>query len=107
MVIQRFDVFRNESPNTSRRFPYFLVVQSDLLSDLATSVVVPLGKPGVVGGKLASALTPQLTIGTASYVMYTPELGAVPAAALRRREMNIESQRDAIRHALDFLFSGI
>ena len=107
MVIQRFDVFRNESPHTARRFPYFLVVQSDLLSSLITCIVVPLGKPAVVGGKLAQTLTPTLDIGTATMVMYTPELSAVPAAVLRKRETNLDAQRDNIVRALDFLFSGI
>jgi toxin CcdB len=107
VVIQRFDVFRNESPNTGRRFPYFLVVQSDLLSGLITCVVVPLGKPSVVSGKLAQTLTPALDIGAGSFVMYTPELGAVPAAVLRKRETNLDAQRDTILRAVDFLISGI
>jgi toxin CcdB len=107
LVVHRFDVFRNESPHTGRRFPYFLVVQSDLLSGLITCVVVPLGKPAVVSGKLAQMLTPTLDIGAGSFVMYTPELGAVPAAVLRKRETNLEAQRETILHALDFLFSGI
>lgn len=107
MVIRRFDVFRNESPHTSRRFPYFLVVQSDLLSALATCVVVPLGKAAVVGGKIAPALTPPLDVGSSSLIMYTPELGAVPVSALRKRETNIDAQRETISRALDFFFSGI
>ena len=107
MVVGRFDVYRNESPHTGRRFPFFLVVQSDLLSGLATVVVVPLGKPAVVKNKLAQTLIPMVEIGAERYVMYTPELGAVPATALRKRETNIEPQRDIIVHALDFLFSGI
>ncbi len=39
--------------------------------------------------------------------MYTPEMGAVPIAALRKHEANLESQRDVIVRALDFLFDGI
>jgi len=105
--MERFDVFRNESPNTSRRFPFFLVVQSDLLDGLSTCVIVPLGKPSVVGGKLAHMLTPQIEIGANKYVMYTPELGAVPMAALRKLEANVAAQRVAIVRALDFLFDGI
>jgi toxin CcdB len=103
----RFDVFRNEFPNSSRRFPYFLAVQSDLLQDLATCVIAPLGRPAVVGGKLVDTLAPQLDVSGESYVMYTPELAAVPASILRKRVANLEAQRDTILRALDFLFSGI
>lgn len=107
MVTRRFDVFRNESPHTGRRFPYLLVVQSDLLTNLISAVVVPLGKAAVVKNKLAQTLTPIVKIGTDNYVMYTPELGTVPVAALRKCETNIESQRDVVVRALHFLFSGI
>lgn len=103
----RHDVYLNEHAQSRKRFPYFLVVQSDLLEGLATVVVVPLGKPGLVEGKLAQTLTPQLDVNGESLVMYTPELAAVPATFLRKRVGNIDAQRDPILRALDFLFSGI
>ena len=102
----RFDVFRNEHPS-SKRFPYFLTVQSDLLEGLTTCVIVPLGRAAVVSGKVAQTLTPTLDIGGEAMVMYTPELAAVPVTALRKRVGNLKHQRDAIVRALDFLFSGI
>jgi len=105
--MRRFDVYRNESTRTGRRFPYFLVVQSDLLQDLVTCVIVPLGRPSVVGGRLVQTLAPELDIAGENYVMYTPELGAVPTGVLRKHVVNLELQRVAIMHALDFLFSGI
>jgi toxin CcdB len=107
VVIRRFDVFRNESPQTARRFPFFLVVQSDLLGSLITCVVVPLGKPAIVKNKLAQTLIPVLDVGAEKFVMYTPEVGAVPSAVLRKRETNLEAQRSIIVRALDFLFEGI
>lgn len=103
----RHDVYFNENAHSRKRFPYFLVVQSDLLDGLATVVIVPLGKPGVVEGKLAQTLTPRLEIDGESLVMYTPELAAVPITFLRKRAGNIDDQRDVILRALDFLFSGI
>ena len=103
----RHDVYRNESTRSRQRFPYLLVVQSDLLEGLATVVIVPLGKPGVVEGKLAQTLTPRLEFEGESLAMYTPELAAVPAAVLRKRVGNLDKQHDAIQRALDFLFSGI
>jgi hypothetical protein len=61
----------------------------------------------MVGGNVAHTLTPHLEIGAGKYVMYTPELGSVPVAALRKFETNIESQRDTVVRALNFLFDGI
>lgn len=105
--MRRFDVYRNEATGSARRFPYLLVLQSDLLQDLATTVVAPLGRPSVVGGKLVGRLAPELEISSERYVMYTPELAAIPASILRKHVTNIENQRESITRALDLLFSGI
>ena len=40
------------------RIPYLLDIQSDLLDSLATRVVVPLCKPGILKGRLAERLNP-------------------------------------------------
>ncbi len=103
----RFDVFDNENPLTRKRFPYLLDLQSDLLDGLDTTVVAPLGKPAVVAGKLARTLTPILHIDGADYAMFTPELAALPKARLKRHVANLQTQRDTIVRALDFLFDGI
>ncbi len=40
--MSQFDVFDNPNDNTNQSMPYLLDVQSDLLDNLATRVVVPL-----------------------------------------------------------------
>jgi toxin CcdB len=102
----RFDVYRNPNALTAKRFPYLLAVQSDILADLATQIVVPLGKSNVVANRPADRLTPLLDVDGETLVMFTPELGPIPQALLRKQVANLESQRDRIRDALDFLFSG-
>jgi toxin CcdB len=63
----QFDVCRNPNPASARRIPYLLDVQSDLLSGLATRVVVPLATPETLGNKAAQVLNPEFTeIGRAS-----------------------------------------
>jgi toxin CcdB len=105
--MKRFDVFRNESAQASRKFPFFLVLQSDLLQQLTTAVVAPIGRASIVGGKLVDTLAPVLEIEGESFVLYTPELAAIPASILRKRVANLDDQREKIVRALDFLFSGI
>jgi toxin CcdB len=102
----RFDVYRNPNAATAKRFPYLLAVQSDLLAELATQVVVPLGKANVVANRPADRLTPLLEVDGEALVMFTPELGPIPQALLRKHVTNLEAQRDRIRDALDFLFNG-
>jgi toxin CcdB len=103
----RFDVYRNENAASGKRFPYLLAVQSELLENLHTCVVVPLGKASTVDGKPMDKLMPSVTVDGAAWTMYTPELAAVPVTILRKRIENLWQQRDAIQGALDFLFSGI
>ena len=50
---------------------------------------------------------PTLPFDGAAWVMYTPELGAVPATALRQKVGDLHEQGDAIRGAPDFLFSAV
>jgi toxin CcdB len=107
MVIRRFDVFRNDNAQTQKRFPYFLVLQSDLLSGLSTVAVAPIGKSKVVEGRMADTLMPAVTVEDQSMVLFTPELAAVPARILRKHVANLEAQRDVVTRALDMLFSGI
>lgn len=105
--MRRFDVFHNDDARTRKRVPYFVVLQSDLLSGLSTAVVAPLGSAKVVEGKTAAMLMPAVTVDDAEYVVYLPELAAIPARVLRRRASNIEASRDALTRGLDLLFSGI
>ncbi len=103
----RFDVYQNKNVASSKRFPYLLAVQSDLLDALNTCVVVPLGKASAVGGKPMATLMPGVEVNGASWTMYTPALAAIPARTLGKPVDNVAVQRDAIQNALDFLFSGI
>lgn len=105
--MKRFDVYRNETSQTSRKFPFFLVLQSDLLEQLTTLVVAPLGRASIVGGKLVDTLAPTLNVEGDSLVLYTSELAAIPRSILRKRVANLEDQRESIVRAIDFLFSGI
>jgi toxin CcdB len=105
--MKRFDVFRNENSHTARKFPFLLVLQSDLLQQLTTAVVAPLGRASMVGGKLVDTLAPMLDVDGESLVLYTPELAAIPSSILRKCVANLEDQREKIVRAVDFLFSGI
>jgi toxin CcdB len=102
----RFDVFKNENPQSGKRFPYFLSVQSELLEPLASCVVVPLGRAAVVGNRPTQTLTPTLDVNGEAMVMYTPEIAAIYANLLRKRICNLGAQHHLIVRALDFLFSG-
>ncbi len=106
MVTQRFDVFRNPG-QAARHVPYLLVVQSELLENLPTRVVVPMARNSAMKGPPATILNPEFSIDKIDVIMLTQQLAAVPTRILRKYVVNLEAQRDIILRALDFLFSGI
>ena len=103
----QFDVYRNANPASRARISYLLDVQSDLLVSLATRVVVPLCKPGILKGRLAERLNPVFEVEGREVAMLTPELAGVSAKALGEAIGNLSSQRGAIIAALDLLITGI
>lgn len=83
----QFDVHRNPKRGA---FPLLLDVQADLLSSLATRVVVPMAKLDQRGPKPISQLNPVAVVDGVRYALVFQELAAIPkeyedamAAALR------------------------
>lgn len=100
----QFDVYRNPGAD-SRRFPYLLDVQSDLLSGVATRVVVPLARLADYV-KPTRRLHPVLNVDGKDTVMLTPDLAGVLRSELGPKVGSLADRRDEIVAALDFLFQG-
>jgi toxin CcdB len=107
MVTRRFDVFRNPNAASAKHVPFLLVVQSELLEELPTRVVVPLTKTAALKAKPATLLNPEFAIESTNVAMLTQQVGAVASSQLKKLVANLESEREIIVRALDFLFSGI
>ena len=103
----RFSVHRNANAATRAAFPFLLDVQSDLMADLATRVVVPLCLASAMKGKLVRTLMPTFAIEGKQYAMITPELSGTPAKQLGTKVSDLSSRRGEIVAALDLLFTGI
>jgi len=98
----QFDVYRNLSKATQKRFPYFLEIQNDLHNRLHSRIVVPLA----IDVEPVRHLAPVFEIEGQSVVMYTMDMTSVMQDALRELVVNIEGQRTEIVDALDFLVNG-
>lgn len=94
----RFDIYTDPSG-------YLLDVQSDLLSELNTRVVVPL-MPVSRAPKPATILNPVFDIVEEPHVMVTQFLSAVPVGLLKEPAGTLKAQSDRITRALDFLYQG-
>ncbi len=103
----QFAVHRNPNPATKTIAPYLLDIQSDLIADLNTRVVVPFYAAAAMKGKTLKTLTPVFTIEGKQYVMMTPQLAGIAKKQLGAKISDLSSQRDKVIAALDLLITGI
>ena len=103
----QFDVFTNEDPSTRTRVPYLVDVQSDLLGELATRVVVPLMPSGAQGITPMTRLMPVFEVEGRLLAFVTPQLAGVPRAVLGRKVASLAASRHEIVAAFDVLISGV
>ena len=104
--MQQFGVYRNRNKATRSAYPLLLNVQSDLISDTGTRVVVPLVEDGR-GIPAMPPLAPAVTINGNVYVMATPLMAGIELADLGVLEADLSVERERVMAALDFLVSGI
>ena len=100
-------VHENKNPATRSTVPLLLDVQTDLLSDLETRVVVPLRPVLALKGKSLRQLTPILEVEGELFVMLTPELAGIPRSELGPPVAQLKHRRTEILAAIDFLVTGV
>ena len=96
----RLDVYPNPGAHASTT-PYLLDVQSELLDDLDSRMVIPLRSldqfPKV---RLPSQLTPLLNVLGKDYLLETPKMGAVPKRMLKAPVATLPAEHSKITAAL-------
>jgi toxin CcdB len=106
LLMARFDIYRNPGKNRSA-IPFLMDVQSNVISGLATRIVVPLRSLStVVPESLPSDLFPIQVVEGKSYFLDTPQLGAIPAQELGAPIVNVIVDQFKIVAALDRAFGS-
>jgi toxin CcdB len=103
----QFSVYKNKNPKTRAAYPYLVDVQSDLLRDLRTRVVVPLVKLTALGKKPIKSLTPLVDMDGQKYLMLVPQLAGISLNDLGPEVASVARHRNEIIGAVDFLVTGI
>jgi toxin CcdB len=101
--LAQFAVYRNAN---SRTYPLLVDIQSDLLDELASRVVIPLARLPALAKKPVSRLMPAVSFEDETYLLMTPQLAAIALRELGSPVGTLVAQRDAIIAAMDFLISG-
>lgn len=102
----QFDVYVNPSQASRPFYPYLVDIQSAFISDLATRLVIPLGRHSDFHGQALKGLTPIITFQQETLLLLTPQMASLPAKRLQRPVGTLAHLRDRIIGAVDFALTG-
>ncbi len=105
--MSQFSVYKNKNPKTKKTFPYLLDIQSDLLDEIRTTIVVPLGKYSAVKYQVITKLCPIVEIHGSKYAALTQQLAGIDRRLLGAEVANISDYRSEFIDAIDLIISGI
>lgn len=102
----RFDIYDNPGRN-QKNVPFLLDVQSNVISGLATRIVIPLRPLSLFSSiKMPSDVFPIIVVSGVSYFLDTPQLGAIPLSELKSKAGSARNQQTDIQQALDRVFGA-
>ena len=102
----QYTVYRNKNPKSKTEIPFLLDVQSKLLSELGTRVVIPLFQKKSLRIKPLTKLTPEFQIDGKKLILMTPQLAGISIKELGEPVGDLTQHRIDIIAALDLLMTG-
>ena len=105
--MEQFTLYKNENKNSKKVYPYFVYVQSGLLSELNSRIVIPLSTQKTLDNLNAKRLCPIIEIDGDVLVLLTHQMTSVPRSALKKQVASLEHYKYDILGAIDLLLTGI
>ena len=105
--MRQFDVYANPSQSTRKVYPFILDIQSDVISAIATRIVVPLGSKAHFRNEGMKVLTPIVSYEGEDLLLLIPQIASMPAKSLKKPIGSLSHLRGEIIAALDFAITGI
>lgn len=105
--MHQFDVYANPSKATRTAYPFIVDIQSGVISEITTRIVVPLGRKVHFKNEEMKGLTPTVTYEGEDLLLLIPQIASMPAKALKDPIGSLSHLRDEIITALDFAITGI
>jgi toxin CcdB len=107
LAMAQWDVYENPVASARERLPFLLVLQSDLLKELPTRLVVPLSLGKTRDKNLPKQLVPRFDVKGVSVVLKPHEAGVVAASALRKPIASLRDDARRVVAAIDAVISGV
>jgi toxin CcdB len=103
----QFFAYENSNRVTKKTYPYLLDIQSNLLDELRTTIVIPLCPAKQVNNIAITRLCPVMQINNDNYIALTQQMSGIDRKALGKEVCDLSHHRCEIIAALDFIVSGI
>ncbi len=103
----QFDVFENPSPRMRDVYPYVVDVQSDLLSALATRMVVPLVITTIAAKDMPRRLCPIITVNDNALMLAPFEAAPLDKRLLKTAITSVRERSHEIIAAMESVLSGV
>ena len=103
----QFDVYENPSSRMRDVYPFVVDIQSNLLSALATRMVVPLAVTNLSPAELPARLCPVITVQNLSLMLVPFEAAPLDKRLLRAEVASVQERSYEIIAAMDAVLSGI
>lgn len=105
LVIRQYDICKNPDRATRNRIPFFVVLQSDILSTLVTVIVAPLVP--LASNVAIARLNPAIELQGKSYCITMQDLAGIPRKRLGAVVANVTERHTEFVAAVDLIFTGI
>ena len=103
----QFDVYANPGKNSRNAYPFILDIQSNLIDDIATRIVVPLALYSKFKNEELKSLTPRVSFDGEDLLILIPQLSSISSKSLKNPIGTFSHLRDEIIAALDLAITGI
>ena len=103
----QFDVYDNTSKATRKAYPYILELQNDVISEIATRIVVPLADNRYMSNEEFKRLTPKISYENKELLILMPQIASMSTKSLKNPVGSLSHLRDEIIAALEFAITGI
>jgi toxin CcdB len=103
----QFDVYANPSPRMRDIYPCVIDVQSNILSSLATRMVIPLCKSNISADELPKRLCPMLKVNNVALILTPFEAAPLDKRMLTHPITNLSECSSEIIAAMDAVISGL
>jgi toxin CcdB len=103
----QFDVYQNPNANSRKAYPYLLDVQHEVIDELSTRLVIPLGRLRDFQNEQMKILSPIVEHDGEQLVLLTSQLTSMPVRLLKKPIGSLSALRSEVVAAIDFAITGI